>query len=96
MSYNDKTRVIDLTVGDLLDAVETRVKRTIANSDNEQEKRQYVYGLKGLAQLLGCSKSTASRLKTSGKIDEAITQVGGLIVIDAERAIELAGNEINK
>ena len=35
--------------------------------------------------------STANKIKKSGKIDKAITQVGRKIVVDAELALELAG-----
>lgn len=92
MKKNDRnTRVIDLTLGELLDAVEDRVRAVLANKPSGQDKeRRYVYGLKGLAKLFGCSKTTASRIKTSGKIDKAITQIGSLLIIDAETALEEA------
>ena len=51
--------------------------------------KHYVYGLKGLAQLMGCSYPTAFRIKKSGIIDPAISQVGKIIVIDADLAIDL-------
>ena len=44
----------------------------------------------GLADVFGCSVTTAQRIKSSGKIDRAITQTGRTIVIDAELALELA------
>lgn len=97
MKINDNTRVIDLTLGDLLDIVETRVIQVLnGTTPKDTEKRRYVYGLKGLMNLLGCSKTTASRLKQSGKLDAAITQCGSLIIIDAEKALQLAGNNKDK
>lgn len=88
-------RVIDLTLDELLDAVEDRVRQTLeapdATTPEGKEPKRYVYGLRGLQEIFGCSKTTASRLKASGKIDEAITQVGSLIIIDADKALELAG-----
>lgn len=91
---NPDTRIIDLTIGQLLDVVEDRVRAVLANKPTKQGgERRYVYGLKGLAKLLGCSKTTASRIKTSGKIDKAITQIGALLIIDADLALELAGNK---
>lgn len=54
-------------------------------------KRKYVYGMAGIAQLFGASLMTAHRIKKSGKIDAAITQIGRKIVVDAELALELAG-----
>lgn len=94
---NPDTRVIDLSLGELLDAVEVRVKEVIAGKAPKEDKaKRYVYGLKGLAQLLGCSKTTASRIKASGKIDKAITQIGALLIIDADLALKQAGEQKGK
>lgn len=91
---NPDTRIIDLTLGDFLAAVEDRVKEVLAGKPQaDDKKKRYVYGLKGLAQLFGCSKTTASRIKTSGKIDKAITQIGALLIIEADLALELAGKQ---
>lgn len=60
----------------------------IANSHNK-----YVYGIAGIAKLFGCSIPTANRIKKSGKIDQAITQIGRKIIVDAELALELAGKK---
>lgn len=47
MKINDNTRVIDLTVGDFLDVVETRVRQVLSGTTpKDNEKRRYVYGLK--------------------------------------------------
>ncbi len=53
-------------------------------------KDKYVYGIDGLANLFGCSRATATRIKASGKIDKAITQIGRQIIIDTDCALELA------
>ena len=52
-------------------------------------KRWLVYGIKGLCELLQCSKATAHRIKNSGVIKDAITQTGRKIVIDAQLALDL-------
>jgi hypothetical protein len=52
-------------------------------------KKHFVYGLQGLCDLLRCSKATASRIKRSGVIDAAISQVGKIIVVDADLALDL-------
>ena len=52
-------------------------------------KKHYVYGLQGICDLFGCSTATAARIKKSGVIDEAISQVGNTIVVDADLAIDL-------
>jgi len=55
--------------------------------------RKYVYGIPGIARLFGCSLPTANRIKKSGRIDKAITQIGRKIIVDAELALELAGKK---
>lgn len=59
-------------------------------------KKHYVYGLQGICDLLGCSTATASRIKKSGVIDAAISQVGNTIVVDADLAIDLLKIKKNK
>lgn len=67
---------------------------------NEQttvvQKRTY-YGIEGIAQVFGCSVPTANRIKRSGIIDAAITQIGRKIIVDADMALALAKEaEANK
>lgn len=72
--------------------ISTSMESTKASSAKEQ--KHFVYGLAGLARLFGCSLPTANRIKQSGKIDRAITQIGRKIIIDAELALELAGRKV--
>ena len=53
-------------------------------------EKHYEYGIEGLAKVFKCSIPTANRIKKSGVIDAAITQVGRKIVVDVELALELA------
>jgi hypothetical protein len=55
--------------------------------------KKYVYGIVGIARLFGCSMPTANRIKQSGKINKAITQIGRKIIVDADLALELAGRK---
>lgn len=57
---------------------------------------KYVYGYAGIARIFGCSTATAARIKTSGKIDAAIKQVGRKIIVDADLALALAGKKRGK
>ena len=52
------------------------------------QKRTY-YGIEGIAQVFGCSVPTANRIKRSGIIDAAITQIGRKIIVDADMALSL-------
>ena len=83
-SFDPNKPLFQCTLGDL--------KAVIAEAmrDNELEKlaakppKRYVYGLSGLMELMGCSISTAERIRKSGIIDEAISRAGNILVIDAE------------
>ncbi len=63
--------------------------KTITHDFSE---KKYVHGLRGLANLLGVSKTTAQKIKNEGKIDAAIYQTGKTIVIDSELALKLLKN----
>ncbi len=77
---------MDLTVGELREIL--GIQHTVV-ADNTPKERRKVYGLAGIAQLFNCSIPTANRIKQSGKIDQAITQFGRTIVVDADLALEL-------
>lgn len=87
-----------LTVGEFFEVMEsqiTEIKEAAEKATQVVEKKsateKYVYGIEGLAKLFGCSKTTANRIKQSGRIDKAVQQLGRQIVINADYAIELAG-----
>lgn len=61
---------------------------TSVDAEPSSQKR-YVQGYQGIATLFGCSKSTAQRIKKSGIIDDAITQVNRKILVDADLALQL-------
>lgn len=90
--------LFQLTLGEFIEAMNgmksmepavEEKKPTQVSVGNDGKK--YVYGINGIAQLFGCSKPTANRIKRSGKIDGAITQIGRKIIVDADKALELAG-----
>ena len=67
--------------------------REFTKASSSKEEKRYVYGLAGIARLFGCSLPTANRIKQSGKINRAITQVGRKIIVDVDLALELAGRK---
>ncbi len=87
----DDTPITFLTVGQLREVF--NVKEAQPQPAPIQDAKRYVYGILGIAELLNCSKVTASRIKASGKIDGAITQIGRKIITDADLALELAGRK---
>lgn len=68
-------------------------KKEVKNPIPTETNKKYVYGILGIAKLFGCSIPTASRIKKSGKINKAITQIGRKIIVDADLALELAGRK---
>ena len=76
-NIDPKTPLCQLTVEEFLE-----ISKNLAED-------QYTYGLKGLANLFGCSISKASEIKSSGILDEAIIQKGNIIIINKKLAIEL-------
>ena len=65
------------------------VESTEKSTSSMASKGNY-YGIEGMALVFGCSVPTANRIKKSGIIDKAITQIGRKIVVDADLALALA------
>lgn len=80
MDINLNTKLSDMTLGELLEAI------SVARRDRRQAT---VTGLEGIASIFGVSISTAKRIKASGIIDKAISQHGRVIVTDVDKALEL-------
>lgn len=89
--FDNNTPIAVLTVGQLKEILGVQQKPQIYDTTN-QEKR-YAYGIAGIARIFDCSIPTANRIKSSGKIDKAITQIGRKIIIDIDLALELAGKK---
>lgn len=82
------------TMGDVAKVLEELLCSLNMDTKNEPIKyrrsdSKLAYGIKGLAQSLGCSQATAQRIKSSGRLDKAISQDGRVIVVDVELALEL-------
>ena len=86
-SINENTRIIDLTVGQLMEML-GKTQTVVADNMPTKEERVY-YGIAGIAQIFNCSLTTANRIKASGRIDRAISQYGRTIVVKADLALEL-------
>lgn len=82
--YN--VHISELTVGELLDILKSN---SLVSDKIELSDKKYVYGLSGLAKILGCSRTHASNIKNSGILDDAIIQNGRKIIVDVELALSL-------
>ena len=85
-----ETPIWQLTVGEFIELQEEVIRPQTVIS---QPEKKYVYGIAGIADLFGCSKTTANAIKQSGKIDKAIIQIGRKITVDAELAMSLVGKK---
>lgn len=94
-AMNENTRLIDLTVGQLQDLIYETVNRSIAkvNTNITSNEKKLVYGIDGIAELFGCSRTKAFSIKNSGVIDKAVSQIGRKIVVDADLALKLIGKK---
>lgn len=83
--------VMMLTGGELVEVFMTAIGQMTESSEAKatEQGKKYVYGVTGLAKLLGCSIATAQRRISSGKIDECIIRSGRLIIIDKEAVLKV-------
>ena len=91
--------LLQLTGQEFVDLLREGLELSMLGYDEPQPmevKKHLVYGLQGLCDLLGCSMSTAARIKKSGVIDAAISQAGKIIVIDADLALDLLNSRQKK
>lgn len=86
-----ETRVGDLSLGELLNALRGVTTQEPEPQPAPQPRKAMEYGIGGIMRIFNCSRTQANRIKQSGMIDGAIKQVGRLIVTDPEKALELWG-----
>lgn len=76
----------------LLQNTSLQAKDCVPTPVAEISNKRYEYGIGGIAKIFGCSIPTANRIKKSGKINAAITQIGRKIIVDVDLALQLAKN----
>ena len=89
---NEDKALFQATIGDLKEMIEELFSPRGDFPEEPQRgdvKKHLVYGIAGLAKLLGVCRATASKIKATGILDPAISQHGKVIVIDADLALEL-------
>lgn len=96
MNVNLETRVIDLTLGELLAALDCKIKEVVNKTDcNSLSERKIIYGLLGIAKTLGCHTSTVNRMKRKGVFKGYLSQMGKTITAYEDDIIQ-AGKEYFK
>ena len=86
---DNNTPLFQLPIGEFLELPKKQISILFSAVN------KYEYGIKGLAKILGCSRSRANKIKQSGILDEAIYQDGKIIIIDREKALELFNRKNN-
>ena len=79
--------LFQLTILEYLELMDLLKQPEAKVTDTTDKKHEY--GMGGIARIFNCSLTTANKIKQSGKIDKAITQLGRIIVVDIEMALEL-------
>lgn len=79
-------RAIDATVGDIVNAVVSKITEL---GTNKQDERRVVYGVGELSKLLKCGRAKASRLSNSDSLSSAfIGQCGKTKMYDAGKVLK--------
>ncbi len=89
------TRIIDLTVGEFQAIIAREVDKRISAMSTGIDSRPTApeaydgpyYGIKGMAEALHCSKSTAQEMKSRGLLEGGYQQVGRNIIVKSAQAL---------
>ncbi len=97
--YNGDIALITLTVGDLLKILDQHYNLNVGSYNSADTPPpphgRLVYGLRGIQDLFGCSHKQAHYYKEH-VIQEAVSQNGRKIVVDADLALKLFNQRRNK
>ena len=85
-----KQKPVAMMTGEELSVLIDSRMATWATEIASLSQRIIYYGIEGIAQIFGSCVPTTNRIKKSGMIDDAITQIDRQIVIDDNLALELA------
>ena len=86
---SEGTPIWQLTVGQFKELIKETSGTNTSKEPTIINENEHVYGIGGLAELIGVSKTTAQKLKSSGIINEAITQVGRKIIINKKITLQI-------
>ena len=99
MQITEQTRVIDLTVGDLIDLFNNmnKLKQEPVNVTKYSDD-EYIHGYAGLANFLKCSQFCIYQRIKSGKYNNAIMRNGKKLIFkrsEIVKSLENIKNHIN-
>ncbi len=89
-----KKPVWQMTGQELCELISDVIDQKIGIREEQKvPSKTYVHGIRGIAELFGCSIATANQIKRSGIIDDAISQINRTIVVDADLAFKLLNDK---
>jgi len=91
MNRDLNTRLIDLTLADLGDFIAGYLKPEQPEKPAVKHRDDCVYGITGIAKLLGVSNTMVHEYRKRGWIEPAIKQCGRKIICNKTLALELFG-----
>lgn len=93
-SKSENVILISVTQQELASLFKETIKDSIKEilHKNSTINKRYVYGLKGLSELLNISYQSAFNIRKSGKLDRATKKIGQKLMFD----IEIVMEEISK
>ena len=92
MNITENTRIIDLTVGQLIDLFANMQKKVEKPVQSDYSGDNFLYGYKGLAAFLGCSETTVYNQKEKGAYNGSIVRNGRKILFDKQKLMQILGN----
>ncbi len=93
MEINGSTRLIDMTLEDLLMMLDRRDREREKEASARQGLPSVVYGIAGLCDVYKCSRATAAKILRSGRIDAAVQRVSERkLIINVDKALTLCPN----
>ena len=99
IGVNDNMPIGAMNIGELKALLVEILQDNLGNTTNRSNAtavpKRYVYGIKGIEELFGCSHATAQHYKDTILAD-AVTQNGRKIVVDVELAMQLFGQNKKK
>lgn len=78
------TRLIDMTVDELRQLIRDIVTSSVSVTPPDE----YVYGLQGLADTLGCTREHACKIKNQGMYRQYISQQGRKIIVNKTQLLK--------
>jgi len=89
MVITEQTRVIDLTVGDLISLMNNMMPKKQEPIVNNYCDDEFIHGYAGLARFLKCSQKTIWEHKKDGKYDNAIIRNGKKIIFKRSEVVKV-------